>query len=124
MTLPTFCQIGIVTQSGDSLIALPKKTVIFMVKDIVRGDGYKEQVNILNSKINKLDLQIQAHDSITTALQNKCNGYRSTINEYVMIDEVNQKTIQSLNKTSGKLRKQRNALGYFAAALLIGLVVR
>ena len=124
MTFPTFCQIGIVTQSGDSLIALPKKTVIFMVKDIVRGDGYKEQVNILNGKIDKLNQQIQAHDSVTTTLQAKCRSYKATIDEYVTIDEVNQRTIQSLNKTSGKLRKQRNALGYFTAALLVGLIVR
>jgi hypothetical protein len=124
LTFPTFCQIGIVTQSGDSLIALPKKTVIFMVKDIVRGDGYKEQVNILNGKIDKLNQQVQAHDSVTTTLQAKCRSYKATIDEYVTIDEVNQRTIQSLNKTSGKLRKQRNALGYFAAALLVGLIVR
>jgi len=124
LTLPTFCQIGIVTQSGDSLIALPKQTVIFMVKDIVRGDGYKAEVNLLNSKIEKMNLQIQAHDSVTTTLQSKCRSYKATIDEYVTIDEVNQRTIQSLNKTSSKLRKQRNILGYFATALLVGLIVR
>ena len=95
-----------------------------MVKDIVRGDGYKAEVNLLNSKIDKLNQQVQAHDSITLALQNKCRGYKSAIDEYVTMDELNQRTIQSLNKTSGKLRKQRNALGYFAAALLVGLIVR
>ena len=95
-----------------------------MVKDIVRGDGYKAEVNLLNSKIDKLNQQVQAHDSVTTALQAKCRGYKSTIDEYVTMDELNQRTIQSLNKTSGKLRKQRNAIGYFAAALLVGLIVR
>jgi hypothetical protein len=124
LTLPTFCQIGIVTQSGDSLIALPKKTVILMIKDIVQGDGYKSETILLNSKINKLDTQIQLQDSITTVLQSKCIDYKSTIDKYVVIDKTYQDITQNLNKTNIRLRKQRNTLGYFAVALLVGLLTK
>jgi len=124
VTFPTFCQIGIVTQSGDSLITLPKKTVIFMIKDIVRGDGYKAETGLLNSKIDKLNQQIQVQDSITITLQSKCRRYKSTIDEYITMDELNQRTIQSLNKTSGRLRKQRNIISTVALGLLMGIIIK
>ena len=124
MTFPTLCQIGIVTQSGDSLIAFPKKIAILMIQDIVRGDGYKEETILFNSKINKLDTQIQLQDSITATLQNKCIDYKSTIDKYVAVDEINQKTIQILNKTNTKLQKQRNIVGTIALSLLVGLLVK
>jgi hypothetical protein len=113
-----------VTQSGDSLIAFPKKTAILMIQDIVRGDGYKAEVNSLNSKIDKLNTQIQVQDSITTTLKNKCENYEFTIDKYFIINETNKGTIKDLNKTNIRLRKQRNVLGYIAAALLVGLIAR
>lgn len=95
-----------------------------MIQDIVRGDGYKEETILLNSKINKLDTQIQLQDSITATLQNKCIDYKSTIDKYVAVDEINQKTIQILNKTNTKLQKQRNIVGTIALSLLVGLLVK
>jgi hypothetical protein len=83
-----------VTQSGDSLIAFPKKTAILMIQDIVRGDGYKAEVNSLNSKINKLNTQIQLQDSITTTLKNKCENYEFTIDKYFIMNETNKGTIK------------------------------
>ena len=95
-----------------------------MIKDIVQGDGYKAEVNLLNSKIDKLNTQIKIQDSITTTLQNKCEDYEFTIDSYFIMNETNKGTIKDLNKTNIRLRKQRNVLGYVAAALLIGLIAR
>ena len=124
LTFPTFCQIGIVTQSGDSLIALPKKTVVFMIKDIVRGDSKAKEVDLLNIKIGKLNETISTQEEKIATCTLKIRTLQSTVDEYGNIDAINQKTIQSLNKSNTRLKKQRNAVGYFAAALLIGLIVR
>ena len=71
-----------------------------------------------------MNTQIQLQDSITTTLKNKCENYEFTIDSYFIMNETNKGTIQSLNKTNGRLRKQRNVLGTIALSLLVGLLVK
>ena len=95
-----------------------------MIKDIVRGDGCKSEVDKLNNKITKLNTQIQVQDSINYVLNQKVTAYKATVNEFQSIDDLNQKTIESLNQRINKYKRQRNAFKIFATALLFGLIVK
>ena len=88
-----------------------------MIKDIVRGDSKAKEVDLLNIKIGKLNEAISTQEEKIATCTLKIRTLQSTVDEYGNIDAINQKTIQSLNKSNTRLKKQRNALGYIGAEI-------
>lgn len=50
--------------------------------------------------------------------------FRATTEEFSKIEAVHARNIQSLQLKSDKYKRQRNVFAGFAAALLIGLIVK
>jgi len=124
MSYTSFSQNATRTQSSDTLICLPKNLVTFMVKDLVKFDGAQEEIQMLNKSMVYKDTYIQHQDSINQTLRSQLSTCRNSVDEYSQIDNINQKSIQSLTAKSNKYRRQRNALKFFVGALIVGLIVK
>jgi hypothetical protein len=95
-----------------------------MVQDLIKYDGDKERIGILNSNLSLKDSYIAKQDSMMSIYQYKVRTYEASIQEYQTIDESNQRIIESLKIRSAKRKRQRNAFMYFSGALIIGLLIK
>lgn len=126
LTSTSFCQTAIKTQPvpNEGSIVLPIGLVKCMIKDLVRGDSYKEQLIQLDSSIQRYQTQqnIMFQERDTLIKQNK--ECRLVVDDFAAADAINQNTIKSLNIKAGKYKRQRNALTIFASICLIGLFLK
>lgn len=126
MNYTSFCQTATKTVSlpSDSVVVLPKKLVTYMVQDLVRYDGLKEESVKKDQNIMLLTKQVDASETQLSNLRTKLRSCEATNQEYQMLDEANTRTIEALKRKSGKYKRQRNVFIYFSAALIIGIIAK
>jgi hypothetical protein len=127
LTSISFCQTGTKTappSSKDSLVVLPKRLVVYMIKDLVEGDGVKKQVVQQDSLIAEKNKELSLKDSTVSIYQERDRVYQATIEEFNNIETVNQKTIETLKLRVDKYKRQRNIFRAFCGALLIGIIIK
>ncbi len=122
----SFCQTATKTVSlpSDSVVVLPRTLVTYMVQDLVRYDGLKEETMRKDESILMLTKQVNAKEVQLGSLRSRLSTCEATNQEYQMIDEANTRTIEILKHKSGKFKRQRNVFIYFSAALIAGLIVK
>ena len=115
---------GTVSVSKDSIVVLPKQLVTYMVQDLIRYDGLKEQMSVIDNNVSLLKKQVESQEKINEDLRSKLNICRATNDEYKLMDETNIQTIETLKFKSSKIKRQRNALLLFSFSAVIGLLVK
>jgi hypothetical protein len=95
-----------------------------MVQDLIRYDGLKQQMSVIDNNVDLLKKQVDSQEKINNDLRLKLNRCEATNKEYQFIDETNIMTIDALKLKSSKLKRQRNALLYFTCAAVIGIFVK
>jgi len=93
--------------------------VRYMVQDIVKGDGAREEVVKLDSALKKREVYIAKQDSTIKVQDKTIRSYKITITDQTEIDSINQKTIESLKLNCKRYKRQRNAFKIFCGVLLI-----
>ena len=94
-----------------------------MVQDLIRSDADRMQIKVLNDSLNIQQISLQKQDNLMSEYKRKINVYQSTIEEYKMIDESNQRSIEMLNAKNKRYKKQRNILKVCLSVSLIGLAI-
>lgn len=94
-----------------------------MVQDLIKSDADKMQIKVLNDSLNIQQISLQKQDNLMSEYKRKINVYQSTIEEYKMIDESNQRSIEMLNAKNKRYKKQRNILKVCLSVSLIGLAI-
>ena len=105
MSLSVFSQ----SATDTSSIQLRKPLARLVIKDLIIGDGSKEQISILNTKIGLLENKIVLKDSIIFNLNTKVTNYESILNvkgdQLAISQELSKKLQTDLQKAKlkGKL---------------------
>lgn len=102
MSLSSFSQ----TATDTSSIQLRKPIAKLVIKDLIIGDGSKEQISILNTKIGLLENKIVLKDSIIFNLNTKVTNYESILNvkgdQLALSQELSKKLEKDLSKAKLK----------------------
>jgi hypothetical protein len=121
MSLSSFSQ----TATDTSSIQLRKPIAKLVIKDLIIGDGSKEQISILNAKIGLLENKIVLKDSIIFNLNTKVTNYESILNvkgdQLALSQELSKKLEKDLSKAKlkGKLVGGAGLLLAAGAAILL-----
>lgn len=121
MSLSSFSQ----TATDTSSIQLRKPIARLVIKDLIIGDGSKEQISILNAKIGLLENKIVLKDSIIFNLNTKVTNYESILNvkgdQLALSQELSKKLEKDLSKAKlkGKLMGGAGLLLAAGAAILL-----
>ena len=121
MSLSSFSQ----TATDTSSIQLRKPIAKLVIKDLIIGDGSKEQISILNAKIGLLENKIVLKDSIIFNLNTKVTNYESILNvkgdQLALSQELSKKLEKDLSKAKlkGKLMGGAGLLLAAGAAILL-----
>ena len=121
MSLSVFSQ----TATDTSSIQLRKPIARLVIKDLIIGDGSKEQISILNAKIGLLENKIVLKDSIIFNLNTKVTNYESILNvkgdQLALSQELSKKLEKDLSKAKlkGKIMGGAGLLLAAGAAILL-----
>ena len=116
MSLSSFSQ----TATDTSSIQLRKPIAKLVIKDLIIGDGSKEQISILNTKIGLLENKIVLKDSIIFNLNTKVTNYDSILNVKGDQLAISQELSKKLEKDLAKAKLKSKLVG--GAGLLLAAV--
>jgi len=110
------------TATSNNSIQLEKTVVKFVIKDLILGDGFKEELFLTDNKIQLLNQKIILKDSIILSLTSKNDNF-----ETILFSKQNQLDLsQELSKklqTDLKKQKAKTKLMGGAGILLAGAAV-
>jgi len=119
MSLSSFSQTATDTLS----IQLQKPVARLVIKDLIIGDSSKEQISILNTKIELLENKIVLKDSIISNLNDKVTNYESILNikgdQLALSQELSKKLQRDLTKAKFKSKLVGGAGLLLAAGVAI-----
>mgnify|MGYP003402927870 FL=1 len=121
MTLPGFCQTGILPKTpSDSVVCIPKSMMISIIQDLTKGDNCEEENEILQQNISIQQNALLKKDTIISIYKTKSLMYQSTINDYEALDTENLKKISDLNRKVSSYKKKNKILG-IASLVFLGV---
>ena len=109
------------TNTKDSLVCLPKQTMIKIIEDLKTGDNCKKQNLVLDSTINILTAKNLAKDTIIEHRE-------ASIADQVTIIGNNKTAIEALTKENNRVKTENTVLKvalkiYNYSAIIAGVVV-
>jgi len=118
------CQTATKTASDkDSTVVMSKKLVGYMIEDLIKSDGDKQAMQIIEQNLVFKDKIIQQKDEIIGRHDASMKAKNDLINEY----ESNEKDMTiAMDKLKSDLNKKKQGNIFWksaAAGLLVGLVV-
>jgi len=121
MSLSVFSQIVTDTSS----IQLQKPIAKLVIKDLIIGDSFKEEISILNVKIGLLENKVGLKDIVIFDLNSKITNYNSILNvkgeQLTLSQNLSKKLEQDLAKAKLKSKLVGGAGLLLAAAVAIVL---
>jgi hypothetical protein len=119
MSLSSFSQ----TATDTSSIQLRKPIAKLVIKDLIIGDGSKEQISILNTKIGLLENKIVLKDSIIFNLNTKVTNYESILNVKGDQLALSQELSKKLEKDLAKAKLKSKLVGGAGLLLAAGAAI-
>ena len=119
MSLSSFSQ----TATDTSSIQLRKPIAKLVIKDLIIGDGSKEQIAILNTKIGLLENKIVLKDSIIFNLNTKVTNYESILNVKGDQLALSQELSKKLEKDLAKAKLKSKLVGGAGLLLAAGAAI-
>ena len=96
------------TATSDSSIQLEKTVAKFIIKDLILGDGFKEELFLTDNKIQLLNQKINLKDSIILNLTSKNGNFENILltkqNQLDLSKELSQKLQTDLKKQKAKTK--------------------
>ena len=106
-------------------IQLKKPIVRLVIKDLITGDSYKKELNLVTTKYSLLENKIILKDSVINNLNFKINNFNSIINtkssQLEVTQELNNKLKLEIKKQKfkNKLTAGAGVVAVLAALLLV-----
>jgi hypothetical protein len=106
-------------------IQLKKPIVRLVIKDLITGDSYKKELNLVTTKYSLLENKIILKDSVINNLNFKINNFNSIINtkssQLEVTQELNDKLKLEIKKQKfkNKLTAGAGVVAVLAALLLV-----
>jgi len=119
MSLSVFSQ----SATDTSSIQLRKPLARLVIKDLIIGDGSKEQISILNTKIGLLENKIVLKDSIIFNLNTKVINYESILNVKGDQLAISQSLSKKLQTDLQKAKLKGKLMGGAGLLLAAGVAV-
>ena len=104
-------------------IQLKKPIARLVIKDLIIGDGSKEQIFILNVKIGLLENKVDLKDSIISNLNTKVTNYESMLNVNRDQLSLSQELSQKLDKDLTKAKLKSKLVGGTGLLLAAGVAI-
>ena len=111
------------TATDTSSIQLRKPIARLVIKDLIIGDGSKEQISILNTKIGLLENKIVLKDSIIFNLNTKVTNYESILNVKGDQLAISQELSKKLEKDLSKAKLKSKLVGGAGILLAAGVAI-
>lgn len=120
----SICQTATKTASDqDSTVVMSKKLVSYMIEDLIKSDGDKQAIKLLEQNLTFKDGIIAQKDDIIARHDASMKAKNDLINEY----ESNEKDMTiAMDKLKSDLNKKKQGNIFWKSAtagLLVGLVV-
>jgi hypothetical protein len=121
MSLKSFSQ----NVTDSTSIQLKKPIAKLVIKDLITGDGAKNELAITIDKIKLFEQKIVLKDSVILNLNNKINNFDSILltksDQLLLSQELSKKLEQDLQKQKlkNKLTMGAGILGIVAVAILV-----
>ena len=119
MSLNSFSQ----TVTDSTSIQLRKIVARLVIKDLIKGDGAKQQVKLFGDKINILEQKVSLKDSIIFKLNTKLSNFNDIALTQSQRLELSQKLSKRLEQDLKKQRLQTKLFKYGSGAAIIGVIV-
>jgi len=121
MSLTSFSQ----TATDSTKIQLTKPIVKLVIKDLIKGDGAKQELVLFGSKIKLLEQKVFLKDSVILNLSSKIHNFNSILNtkgnQLSLSQELSKKLQNDLKKQKfkNKLTVGAGVIAIIATALLV-----
>tara|TARA_B110000208_G_scaffold66408_1_gene86178 strand:+ start:463 stop:831 length:369 start_codon:yes stop_codon:yes gene_type:complete len=121
MSLISFSQ----TATDSTKIQLTKPIVKLVIKDLIKGDGAKQELVLFGSKIKLLEQKVFLKDSVILNLNSKIYNFNSILdtkgNQLSLSQELSKKLQNDLKKQKfkNKLTVGAGVIAIIATALLV-----
>jgi ankyrin repeat protein len=104
-------------------IQLQKPIVKLVIKDLIKGDSFKEELSIISTKIFLLENKIILKDSVIYNLNYKINNFNSILlinnSQLQLSEDLNKKLNSSLKKQKFKTK----LIGGMGIASVVGIIL-
>jgi len=110
------------TATSNNSIQLEKTVVKFVIKDLILGDGFKEELFLTDNKIQLLNQKIILKDSIILSLTSKNDNFETILSSKQNQLDLSQELSKKL-QTDLKKQKAKTKLMGGAGILLAGAAV-
>jgi len=117
MSLSVFSQ----TATDTSSIQLQKPIAKLVIKDLIIGDSFKEEISILNVKIGLLENKVGLKDIVIFDLNSKITNYNSILNVKGEQLTLSQNLSKKLERDLAKAKLKSKLVG--GAGLLLAAAV-
>jgi len=119
MSWSSFSQIA----TDSTSIQLEKKIAKLIIKDLLLGDSYKNELKLIDTKINILEQKLVLKDSIIFNLESKSNNFESILlskqDQLSLSQELSRKLQTDLKKQKVKTKLMGGAGILIAAGAVI-----
>ena len=119
--LATMTSLGF-SQTDTTKVSLPTPIVRLTIKDLIRGDGYKQEVRLLNEKVILMEQQEELYSKVIFEQNTQLNNFTKIISikdeqikEYLKITS-NLETQLAKERLKSKLYK---SLGFVVGGILV-----
>ena len=110
------------TATSNNSIQLEKTVAKFVIKDLILGDGFKEELFLTDNKIQLLNQKIILKDSIILSLTSKNDNFKTILSSKQNQLDLSQELSKKL-QTDLKKQKAKTKLMGGAGILLAGAAV-
>lgn len=90
------------------MIQLKKPVVRLVIKDLIKGDSFKEELLLISTKVIFLENKIVLKDSIISNFEQQVNNYNSILllnkSQFELAESLNEELKSSLRKQKFKTR--------------------
>ena len=118
MNLKGFSQ----TATDSTSIQLKKTIARLVIKDLIRGDGAKQQIKLFGEKINILEQKVSLKDSIIFKLNSKLSNFNDIALTQSQQLEISQKLSKRLEQDLKKQKLQTKLFKYGSGVAVIGVI--
>ena len=119
MSLKGFSQ----TATDSTSIQLRKTIARLVIKDLIKGDGAKQQIKLFGEKINILEQKVSLKDSVIFKLDNKLSNFNDIALTQSQQLEISQELSKRLRQDLQKQKIKTKIFKYSSGAAVVGIIV-
>jgi len=118
MSLNCFSQ----TVTDSTTIQLKKPIVRLVIKDLIQGDSFKEELSLVYGKVSLLETKVFFKDSVISILNSKVTNFESITQNLQMQNKLSEDLNLQLKTSLKKQKIQTKLIGGIGIISVIGTI--